>query len=282
MGCGDRVQTRQIDAYSCPPGSLFTKINKGEDIMRIIISPAKKMNTDADTLEWRSTPVFLDEARQLMEWMRGLTFSQAKELWKCNEKIARQNYERFQRMDLDRALTPAVISYEGIQYQYMAPAVFGGAQTDYIQKHLRILSGFYGVLRPFDRVTPYRLEMQAKASDAGDMYTFWGDRIYREVTKGDRFILNLASKEYSKCVEKYLAPEDTYLTVVFGCLENGKVRQKGTLAKMARGEMVRYLAENGVEDAQGVKGFDRLGYRFAKEYSDENEYVFLPADGGKS
>lgn len=246
--------------------------------MKIIISPAKKMNIDTDTLECRGLPVFLDEAGELLEWMKRLTFAQAKELWKCNDKIAELNYKRFQEMELRRNLTPAVIAYEGIQYQYMAPTVFGGAQTDYIQEHLRILSGFYGVLKPFDGVTPYRLEMQAKASEAGDLYKFWGDKLYREVEgeeKDDGFILNLASKEYSKCVEKYLTPEDTYVTVVFGELADGKVKQKGTLAKMARGEMVRYLAEKEVEDPDGIKEFDRLGYCFEETLSNEKEYVFL-------
>ena len=243
--------------------------------MKIIISPAKKMNVDTDTLAPEGMPVFLKEAEQLLEWMRRLSFAEAKALWKCNDKIAEQNYKRFQEMDLRKNLTPAVIAYEGIQYQYMAPAVFGGAETDYIQEHLRILSGFYGVLRPFDGVVPYRLEMQAKASEAGDLYRFWGDKLYREVTDGDHFILNLASKEYSKCVERYLTPEDTYLTCVFGELTDGKVKQKGTLAKMARGEMVRWLAENQVEDAEKIKGFDRLGYHFDEERSTDREFVFL-------
>ena len=157
----------------------------------------------------------------------------------------------------------------------MAPAVFGGTESEYVQEHLRILSGFYGVLKPFDGVVPYRLEMQAKASDAGDLYRFWGDRIYREVTEGDRVILNLASKEYSRCVEKYLQPEDRFITCVFGELSDGKVKQKGTFAKMARGEMVRFLAERRAEDPEEAKGFDRLGYRFSEEFSGEDEIVFL-------
>ena len=264
--------------------------------MKIIISPAKKMNIDTDTLACRSVPVFLNETAELLTWMKNLTFAQAKELWKCNDKIAEQNYRRFQEMDLERNLTPAVIAYEGIQYQYMAPAVFGGAETDYIQEHLRILSGFYGVLKPFDGVVPYRLEMQAKASEAGDLYKFWGDKLYRKVVRKEKpvsgtpgteppmlessgadknLIVNLASKEYSKCVEKYLTPEDRYLTIVFGELTDGKVKQKGTLAKMARGEMVRYLAEHEVEDLEGIKGFDRLGYWFDEALSNEQEYVFL-------
>lgn len=246
--------------------------------MKIIISPAKKMKIDTDTLACRSVPVFLNEAEELLGWMRKLSFEQAKELWKCNNKIAEQNYKRFRDMELQRNLTPAVIAYEGIQYQYMAPTVFGGVQTDYIQTHLRILSGFYGVLKPFDGVTPYRLEMQTKASAAGDLYKYWEDKLYREVVKTEfdgGFILNLASKEYSRCVEKYLQPEDTFITVVFGELYNGKVKQKGTFAKMARGEMVRYLAENMVEEPEGVKAFDRLGYCFNQTLSDEKNYVFI-------
>ena len=241
--------------------------------MKIIISPAKKMNVDTDTLAPSGLPVFLEETEQLMEWMRRLSLAEAKALWKCNDRIAEQNYRRFQEMDLRRNLTPAVIAYEGIQYQYMAPAVFGGAETEYIREHLRILSGFYGVLKPFDGVVPYRLEMQAKASEAGDLYRFWGEKLYREAA--DEVILNLASKEYSRCIEKYLRPENLFLTVTFGELIGGKVKQKGTFAKMARGEMVRYLAENQVEERQGIKGFDRLDYHFAEELSTETEYVFL-------
>ena len=241
--------------------------------MKIIISPAKKMNVDTDTLAPSGLPVFLEKTEQLMEWMRRLSLAEAKALWKCNDRIAEQNYRRFQEMDLRRNLTPAVIAYEGIQYQYMAPAVFGGAETEYIREHLRILSGFYGVLKPFDGVVPYRLEMQAKASEAGDLYRFWGEKLYREAA--DEVILNLASKEYSRCIEKYLRPENLFLTVTFGELIGGKVKQKGTFAKMARGEMVRYLAENQVEEPQGIKGFDRLDYHFAEELSTETEYVFL-------
>ena len=141
--------------------------------MKIIISPAKKMNMDTDTLAPESLPVFLEKTEELLAWMRQLSRQEAKELWRCNDRIADQNYQRFQEMNLRKNLTPAVISYEGIQYQYMAPVVFEERQMEYIRDHLKILSGFYGVLRPFDGVVPYRLEMQAKASEAGDLYRFW-------------------------------------------------------------------------------------------------------------
>lgn len=156
------------------------------------------------------------------------------------------------------------------------PACFEEGQLAYVQEHLRILSAFYGVLKPMDGVTPYRLEMQAKVKIDGcrNLYQFWGDRLYHEVMGDDHLILNLASREYSKCIEQYLQPEDTYITVVFGEKAGGRMVQKATYAKMARGEMVRYLAENRIEDPGEIKRFDRLGYVFQEELSSDAEYVF--------
>ena len=147
----------------------------------------------------------------------------------------------------------------------------------YIRKHLKILSGFYGVLSPFDGVVPYRLEMQAKLSVDGkkDLYDFWCDKLYRHVSEQAEVILNLASKEYSIAIEKYLSAKVRYITCIFGELQDGKIRQKGTFARMARGEMVRFLAENGITEPEQVREFDGLGYRFAKGYSSESEFVFL-------
>ena len=246
--------------------------------MKIIISPAKKMNVDTDVFGHTDLPVFLSRTKELMDYMKGLSFSEAKKLWSCNDKIAEQNFERYATMDLERQLTPAIISYEGIQYQYMSPMVLSEDGLEHIQKHLRILSGFYGILKPFDGVTPYRLEMQAKASVGSfkDLYEYWGDSLYQELTSdGDHVILNLASKEYSKCIEKYVGKGDLFVTCIFGELIDGKVVQKGTLAKMARGEMVRFLAENQVDTLDGVKQFQGLGYQFFEELSSEKEYIFI-------
>ena len=146
-----------------------------------------------------------------------------------------------------------------------------------MQEHLRILSGFYGILRPFDGVTPYRLEMQAKLrmGEAKDLYAFWGDAIARELTEGTDCVVNLASKEYSQAVEPWLPEGVRLITCVFGEEKNGKVIEKGTQCKMARGEMVRWMAENRVTDPEDLKAFDRLKYRFAPEYSGGDTLVFL-------
>lgn len=245
--------------------------------MKIIISPAKEMNIDTDSLPVQSEPVFLRDAEKIKKYMQALSYEEAKRLWACNDKIAELNFARFREMDLKKNLTPAILSYEGIQYQYMAPAVFTEGALSYIQEHLRILSGFYGVLRPLDGIVPYRLEMQAgaKVEGSANLYDFWGGKIYGNVLDGDRTVINLASKEYSRCIEYYLKPDDIFVTCVFGELKEGKIIQKGTLAKMARGEMVRYMAENNVTDLEGLKEFTGLGYQYQKDISKERDYIFL-------
>ena len=245
--------------------------------MRIIISPAKQMRVDTDSFSCSTLPVFMEKTEILMQWIRSLSYEEQKKLWACNDKIARQNAERFAHMDLWKNLTPALLSYDGIQYTYMAPAVFEDGQYDYVQEKLRILSGFYGVVKPMDGVVPYRLEMQAKAAVASykNLYDFWGNSLYQEVADDSRVIVNLASKEYSKCIEKYLQPGDRYITCIFGELKGGKVVQKGVYAKMARGEMVRYMAGIQAEEPEQMKNFNWSGYRFDESRSSENEYVFI-------
>lgn len=245
--------------------------------MRIILSPAKKMNVDTDSLAVGGMPEYIEQTEEILKWLRGKTRDELKALWKCNDKLTDLNAERIAVMDLYNNLTPAVLSYEGLAFQYMAPVVFEDRHFRYVSEHLRILSAFYGVLKPMDGVVPYRLEMRAKAFISGykDLYELWGGRIYRAVRDDSGLIINLASKEYSKCVERYLTSSDTYITCVFGEEINGKVVTKGTYAKMARGEMVRYMAENQIEDARDIKSFDRLHFHYKDDLSTEAEYVFL-------
>lgn len=244
--------------------------------MKIILSPAKKMNMDTDSLSPIGLPSYLDKTEIILKWLKSKSYEELKNLWGCNDKIAKQNFERLEHMDIYDNLTPAVLAYEGIAYQYMAPTVFETNQFDYVQEHLRILSAFYGVLKAMDGVTLYRLEMQAKACIDGskDLYDFWGDSLYKAVKDNSKVIINLASKEYSKCIEKYLTKGDRYITITFCEESKGKLVTKGTYAKMARGEMVRFMAENRIEDPVQIKTFDRLGYTLRADLSSNTEYVF--------
>ena len=244
--------------------------------MRIILSPTKKMKIDNDSLVHQGLPVFLEQTEEILQWLKEKSTTELKVIWNCNDKIIEQNRQRLLHMKLRENLTPAVLAYEGIAFQYMAPGVFENEQFDYIQEHLRILSAFYGVLKPMDGVTPYRLEMQAKASIGGNrnLYELWGSRLYEEVCDGG-VIINLASKEYSKCIEKYLTPHDRYITINFYEKSGDKLVSKGTYAKMARGEMVRSMAELHIENPEEIKKFDRMGYVYREDLSGEKEYVFV-------
>ena len=235
------------------------------------------MRVDTDTFACTELPAFMEKTEVLKDWIRALIYEQQKALWACNDKIAQQNAGRFAHMDLRSSLTPALLAYDGIQYTYMAPAVFEDGQFDYVQEHLRILSGFYGVVKPMDGVVPYRLEMQAKAAVAGhkNLYDFWGDDLYRAVMDDSHVLINLASKEYSRCIEKYLQPQDRYITCVFGEPERGRIVQKGVYAKMARGEMVRFMAGIHADEPEQIQAFNWSGYHFDKERSSDTEYVFI-------
>lgn len=256
--------------------------------LKIIVSPAKKMQVKNDEMPFGSLPVLLEEAELLLAVLKEYSEEALKTLFKANDSITHENFLRFRDMELSKNLTPAVIAYVGIQYQYMSPLIFSQAEWNYICRHLRILSGFYGCLRADDGILPYRLEMQAKLHTEGadDLYGYWSDKIYKAVSAneddpesaqkqtGSR-ILNLASKEYSKVVEPWLKPEDEYVTCIFGTEENGRIKVKATEAKMARGEMVRFLAERRAEDFETVKEFDRLDYSFCPEKSTGQEFIFI-------
>ncbi len=245
--------------------------------MRIIVSPTKRMKEDTDSFDCRALPQFLEKTQRIYIRLAQMSGEQLKQLWKCNDSIVLQNKERLERMNLQERLTPAILAYDGLQYQCLAPDVFTTQELEYVQQHLRILSGFYGILRPLDGVTPYRLEMQAKLKVDGkkDLYEFWGDSLAKELFSQTDCVINLASKEYSICISRYLREPISMITCVFGEKKGEKIIEKGTLCKMARGEMVRYLAEIQAENPEQMKQFCRLGYHFSKEDSTDTTYVFL-------
>jgi cytoplasmic iron level regulating protein YaaA (DUF328/UPF0246 family) len=279
--------------------------------MRMIISPAKRMRVDADTLDSSrlTTPVFLADAERLAAWMAAQDDDFLRGLWACNHEIADENLRRVRTLaqDLHRACTPAILAFDGIQYTTMAPSVFERGHFAYAQDHLRILSGLYGVLRPLDAVVPYRLEMGSRLprtkaprsfpSEARSLYSFWGARIHDEVFADDspdasaasHTVVNLASREYARCVTDHLLPGERLVTCVFYeqvdasgdeagraiCADRPKLAVRATYAKMARGEMVRYAAEIGAQTPEDLRGFDRMGYRLCEGLSNDATYAFV-------
>ncbi len=266
---------RKSDLVSIKLMALF--LIESSDFVKIIIAPAKKMIVDQDAFPSLTTPVYLDQAQQLLTRLRQLSYPEAKQLWHCSDKLAQPNYDWLQKVDLTQQLTPAVLSYSGIQYQYMAPDIFTQPALDYLQDHLRILSGFYGILRPFDGIVPYRLEMQARLKIGAykDLYHFWHDQLYQALTPQPEPIINLASQEYTKAIRPYLMPGQPMIDIVFASRVNGQLKTKATLAKMARGAMVRFLAEHQVTDVAAITQFDHPDYQFDPEASTDQQFVFV-------
>lgn len=234
------------------------------------------MVVDTFSIEAVSLPTLMHQTEEILAYLKRKSKDELKAIWKCNDVIVQQNIERIQHMNLYEHLTPAILAYDGIAFKYMAPSIFENEQFAYIQQHLRILSAFYGVLKPMDGVKPYRLEMMAKVSihHTKNLYEYWGDRLYQEIQDASGIIINLASKEYAKCIEKYLQEKDQFITITFCEMAGNKLVTKGTYAKMARGEMVRYMAEENIEDPEDIKHFNRLGYIYRDDLSSELEYVF--------
>lgn len=249
--------------------------------LRVIISPAKKMRSvDVEPLPTRQ-PELIDRTRQLLEVMSGLTRDEAQRLWKCSDRLCDQNYGRLADMCLNDASTSAVVSYEGIQYQHLAASVMDERCLSWIDRHLRIVSGFYGILRSFDAVVPYRLEMQAKLAIGShrDLYGFWGDTLYQVLAReGCELVVNLASVEYAKAVVPYARKAGMrVLTCLFGMERerDGAFVQRATEAKAARGTFVRWCAERDVTSPDELVSFSERGYRLDEQRSTEDTLAFV-------
>ena len=244
--------------------------------MKVIIAPAKIMKIDRDSFPIQSKPQFLDKTRILERFLKSRSNEQLKDLWHASENVTKQSILQLENMNLDERLTPAILAFSGIQYQYMAPDLFTQPALDYIQNNLRILSGFYGMLRPFDGVCPYRLELNTKMVGFRDysLYHFWGSDIAENLFQEDNIVIDLASKQYTRLVKPYLSQGRQLITVDFQELKNGKWKTVGVHAKMARGEMVRYIAEKQIKNPTDLQDFNDFEFQFEPDVSTKDHYVF--------
>ncbi len=245
--------------------------------MRIIISPAKTMKEKESGFDYIKSPVLVEKTQKILEELKKYDISRLSKLMKCNLQLATLNYNRFQSMDLFQGGYPALWCYEGLQYKYMAAHVFSEDEVNYVCKNLRILSGFYGILRPQDRVHFYRLEMQTPLEVGGsiDLIDYWKDDIYQELYRNEDVVINLASQEYSQVIEPYIKDYQKFIHVVFAQRIDGKLKVKGTLAKMARGAMVRYMAEYQVNNLEQLMQFKELSFHYSEENSSPTRLTFI-------
>ena len=248
--------------------------------MLMLISPAKTLNTTTPPpVSEYSLPDFLDDSAELIAILKQKAPQDIAELMGLSDKLAALNFERYQNWTAD--FTPqnakqALFMFMGDVYEGLDAANLNTNQTRYLNQHLRILSGLYGLLRPLDLMQPYRLEMGTALPNlrGKDLYTFWANKLNQTInTLQPKVLVNLASNEYFKAVnaKKLACP---VITPVFEDWSGGKYKIVSFYAKRARGLMVRWAATYGVSEPQQLKAFDLEGYGFDAAGSDETTWRF--------
>lgn len=257
--------------------------------MLAVISPAKKLDFDTPpTTRKHTQPEFIDDAETLAKKARSLSRAKLKSLMGISDQLADANYRRFQAFEppftLDNA-KQAALAFAGDTYVGLDAPTLKADDLQYAQSHLRILSGLYGLLRPLDLIQPYRLEMGIKLPVGGkaNLYDFWNGRIAEAINAAtakhkDRTLVNLASNEYIKAVDR-TALAGPLVTPVFKEVRDGQAKVLGFVAKRARGMMARWIVENRIDTPDALKKFDAGGYRYQADLSNGENWVFTREQG---
>jgi len=252
--------------------------------MLVVVSPAKRLTWSEEPAPGTTTPVFQEDAAYLADRAAKLSKPQLRRLMDISEDLARLNQARFrafEAMPAGEHVRPAIHTFAGDTYQGLDAASLDIDALEYAQDHFRILSGLYGVLRPFDGIQPYRLEMgsRLKTRGAKDLYAYWGSRIaeaLRALAEETRsgVLLNCASREYFGAVD-HAALGLPVVTPVFLEDRPGGPKIISFHAKKARGAMARFVFENRIRDPAGLADFDTGGYAFDPDRSTPDAPVFL-------
>lgn len=253
--------------------------------MVIIISPAKTLDFSEETRysSQYSMPEMLDESAKLVQKLARMKAKKISELMHVSEKIATLNVDRYQQYSTP--FTPenakqALMAFKGDVYLGFDLAEYSAGDFEFTQKHLRILSGLYGLLKPLDLIQPYRLEMGTPLPTrrGKNLYAFWGDRISKALNvaleaSGDDVLVNLASIEYFKSVRQNKL-KGRIITPIFKEERNGQLKNIAIFSKKARGLMSNYAIRKGITDPEDLKAFDLEGYQYLAAHSTESEWVF--------
>jgi hypothetical protein len=247
--------------------------------MIAITSPAKTQDFESDwDTEIKSQPEFLEEAITLRKKLKDYSKSQLEDVLNVSENLAELNYNRFQEWvekHTEDNSKPAILAYQGDIYKQFQAEEFTEAEQEYLQSHLRILTGFYGILRPYDLIQAYRLEMKTKlkVEDAGteDLYEFWEDKLtdhlnekLKDFPKESRAIINLASNEYVKAVNPEKIDGD-WIEIEFRQKKEGELKNYGIYAKKARGAFIKFMVKNNIRELKELQEFNLNGYEFLEK-----------------
>lgn len=248
------------------------------------MSPAKLLDFNGgDDKIKASAPSFGDKTDQLIDVCQRLSVGDIANIMKVNRDIANDTYGWFQSFNHKGAPTrAAALAYNGIAYKGLNAHDFSDEDVVYAQNHLNLISGLWGMLRPFDAIKPYRLEMSRKIQPEGfrNLYDFWKEELNKHLTarlaKDERVIINLASKEYSKVVLKSLLPKETkVIEIQFLQQQGDDLKQIVVHSKKARGLMSRFIIKNKLVLAEEAKAFDYEGYFFYPQLSDDDKWTFV-------
>jgi len=252
--------------------------------MLIVVSPAKKLDYDTPAkTKQNTTPDFLEHSQILIDRLRQFSAVDIAELMHLSMKLAELNFDRYEGWQLplttDNA-KQAMFAFKGDVYTGLDAESFSAADIKFAQKHFRMLSGLYGLLRPLDLMYPYRLEMGTKLDNerGKNLYEFWGSIITDAINKQLKasksgHLINLASNEYFKSV-KTKEVNAEIITPAFKEYKNGEYKMIGIYAKKARGMLSRYIIQNQLSDPEDIKNFDLDGYKFNSKVSKGNNWVF--------
>lgn len=258
--------------------------DEGDD-MYIILSPAKNMKFEQTEFKAKSLPTLYEKALPLVDFIKKKSPPELSSLMKINEEQSMKVWAMYQDYcleDWERVKSPALLTYDGLVFKYLNQQLWEKKSFQYAVKHIGIISGLLGLVRPDDKILPYRLEMQTKLNYEGkNLYQYWQEDIFEEIMKVKKpkdLMINLASKEYSQCITHFLPDHQKMVNIDFKVYRQGKYKVLGTFAKMARGLMARYIIEKRAKKIEDLYDFDGLGYRYRQDLSYGQNLVFVKED----
>ena len=249
--------------------------------MFFVLSPAKSLNAQCKDYEINDRPVFMEDTAELVDIMKRQAPQSIRELMGVSDTIARLNYERFQSFKIpykNESSYPAIMLFDGDVYKNIKTEEWSNDDFEFAHNHGFILSGLYGLMRPLDRILPYRLEMGTSLENGRgrNLYAFWGDLITNHLKSRlqGKPLINLASKEYFKSI-KVKNLDSEVIQVDFKEWRDGKLKMIGFNAKRARGMMANYIVRERIDKLDDLKDFNQEGYRFSAEDSSASTYLFI-------
>jgi uncharacterized protein len=251
--------------------------------MIAVVSPAKSLDFETPFDVKATKPRLLECTNELISVLKKKSPEDIKELMSISDNLAELNVSRYHSYKPTHSTSnskPSVLAFQGDVYQGLKAETFDGSKMDFAQKHFRILSGLYGLLRPLDLIQPYRLEMGTRLAfdDYNTLYDYWGNKILNTLQKdlkaqGDDVIVNLASVEYFKSVDKKKMNAQV-IDVEFKDFKSEKYKIVSFYAKKARGSMSRFMIENMINNVADLKAFDYDGYYLDDKASSERKLAF--------